>query len=135
MIDEIVVTWPDGIEEAVYNMPANQTIKLIEGQVISIDVEDPLGMPDHLDFTLFQPFPNPFNHETNLSFNLPLPGEVSLTVYNILGQEVLSENRNYAYAGKQSISLAGEKLGANGLYIYRLTWSNTVLSGVISKIN
>ncbi len=41
-----------------------------------------------IEYKLFPPYPNPFNPEVNISFELPENGEVSLTIYNILGQRV-----------------------------------------------
>ena len=39
-------------------------------------------------FNLHAPFPNPFNREVNISFNLFEPGEVAVIIYNVLGQNI-----------------------------------------------
>jgi hypothetical protein len=39
-------------------------------------------------YTLSQNHPNPFNPTTKITFTLPMPEQVSLTVYNTLGQKV-----------------------------------------------
>ncbi|MEJ2052923.1 MAG: T9SS type A sorting domain-containing protein [Calditrichaceae bacterium] len=39
-------------------------------------------------FDLFQNYPNPFNPETTISYNLSESADVSLTIYNALGQEI-----------------------------------------------
>jgi hypothetical protein len=42
--------------------------------------------PDH--FELLQNYPNPFNPSTSIRYNLPQAADVSLTIYNTLGQPV-----------------------------------------------
>jgi len=39
--------------------------------------------------TLYQNYPNPFNPVTNISFDLPRQGYVSLVVYDIMGREIV----------------------------------------------
>ena len=49
---------------------------------------------DHIvipnEYALHQAYPNPFNPVTTLSFGLPIETEVSLSVYNLQGKEVIS---------------------------------------------
>jgi flagellar hook assembly protein FlgD len=39
-------------------------------------------------FALYTNYPNPFNPSTNISFSIPSPANVKLTVYNVKGQKV-----------------------------------------------
>jgi aminopeptidase N len=39
-------------------------------------------------FQVYQNFPNPFNSETNLRFELPVKGDVKFSIYNLLGEKV-----------------------------------------------
>lgn len=77
------------------------------------------------DFRLSQNYPNPFNPATNISFNLPEAGEVSLKVYNLLGQEVASLINGRMNAGFQQVSFDASNL-ASGTYIYRLVAGTNV---------
>jgi hypothetical protein len=65
-------------------------------------------------------YPNPFNPETTISFNLPKSGEVELAVYNIKGQLVKRLVNGPVEAGQHKIVWSGEGV-SSGLYFYRLT--------------
>lgn len=71
------------------------------------------------EFNLSQNYPNPFNPSTNISFNLPSAEEVSLKVYNLLGQEVAILVNSRMGSGTHTITFDSSRL-ASGVYIYRL---------------
>jgi hypothetical protein len=70
-------------------------------------------------FQLEQNYPNPFNPTTSIVFSLPQAGEYKFTVYNLLGQDVVSQS-GFADAGKTEVTINGSQL-ASGIYFYRLT--------------
>lgn len=70
-------------------------------------------------FKLSQNYPNPFNPTTNIEFVLPQASQVSLKVYNMLGQQVAVLVNNRMGAGSQTIQFDASGL-ASGMYIYRL---------------
>jgi len=45
------------------------------------------------EFALHQNYPNPFNPETWISFDLPKSVDVSVTIYNTLGQNNFFDSR------------------------------------------
>jgi len=77
-------------------------------------------------FELFQNFPNPFNPETTIRYNLPEAGRVKLEVFDLLGRHVVTlvDRDNHA-AGFHQISWKGQddsgRQVATGVYIYRLS--------------
>ena len=70
-------------------------------------------------FVLYQSYPNPFNPVATISYDISKPGEVSLKVYNILGQEVETLVNEFKNSGKYSVQFNGSGL-ASGVYLYRL---------------
>ena len=70
-------------------------------------------------FVLYQNYPNPFNPTTAIRYQLPAAGDVKLTVYDILGQEVavlVDERRD---AGVHEVVFDGSGF-SSGMYIYRM---------------
>jgi len=70
-------------------------------------------------FDLRQNFPNPFNPSTVISYQLPVSAQVSLKVYDVLGNEVASLVNLQQEAGSYNVTLDASTL-ASGTYIYRL---------------
>jgi len=68
---------------------------------------------------LVQNYPNPFNSVTMIPFTVNTPGLVSLTVYNLLGQEVETLVDKYLSAGVYKAHFDGRNR-ASGIYVYRL---------------
>ena len=76
-------------------------------------------------FQLYPNYPNPFNPSTTIEFNLPIASEVSLKIFNILGEEVTTLVSDKLKAGSYSYEWNGTEQLASGIYIYRLS-GNTV---------
>ncbi|MDP2365252.1 MAG: T9SS type A sorting domain-containing protein, partial [Ignavibacteria bacterium] len=71
-------------------------------------------------FELSQNYPNPFNPTTTIRFNIPEAGNVKLTLFNILGQEIRTLVNEYKESGVHTINLNASELNS-GMYIYQLT--------------
>jgi hypothetical protein len=71
-------------------------------------------------FELYQNFPNPFNPGTTIRFDLPKEANVSLKIYNILGQTVMTVIDEKRQAGRHAIQVDASSL-SSGVYFYRLT--------------
>ena len=56
-----------------------------DGAVLSV-LDDEKSLPE--GFALEQNFPNPFNPQTTIEYTIARRGEVKLTLYNVLGQEI-----------------------------------------------
>jgi len=82
--------------------------------IVEINVETPKA------FELLQNSPNPFNPTTSIVYQLANTSDVTLKVYDILGNEVLTLVNEKQEAGKYEVKLDASKL-SSGTYIYRLS--------------
>lgn len=71
------------------------------------------------DYSLEQNYPNPFNPSTSISFTLAEKSDVTLKVYDVLGNEVATLINTTKDAGKHSVNFDATEM-ASGLYIYTL---------------
>jgi hypothetical protein len=75
-------------------------------------------------FALHQNYPNPFNPTTEIKFDLPQPGQVTLSIFNIMGQKVRTLIEVPKAAGYHSVLWDGkDDFGndvASGVYVYRI---------------
>ena len=71
------------------------------------------------NYTLTQNYPNPFNPTTNFSFSIPNNENVSLKIYDILGNVVDTYVDGYLNAGTYSVVFDGNNL-SSGIYFYTL---------------
>ena len=86
-----------------------------------LNIEDE-GVPT--EFALHDNYPNPFNPTTTLRFDLPEISDVTLTIYNMLGQKVRTFDYQNTSAGYHSVTWNatndyGDPVGA-GVYLYQL---------------
>ena len=86
------------------------------------------GIPT--EFALHDNYPNPFNPTTTLRFDLPEVSDITVTIFNMLGQKVRTFNMNNTPAGYHSIKWNatnnfGDPVGA-GVYLYQLRAGNFV---------
>lgn len=71
------------------------------------------------DFVLNQNYPNPFNPSTTISFSIPASGHTTLTIYDVLGNEVATLVSENLAAGEYRAQWDGSHV-PSGVYFYRL---------------
>jgi hypothetical protein len=72
------------------------------------------------EYELYQNYPNPFNPTTTISFSLPEAADIRLTVFDVLGRELVVLANGRADAGFHSVEFNAASLSA-GTYFYQLT--------------
>jgi hypothetical protein len=72
-----------------------------------------------LEFTLDQNFPNPFNPNTLIKFSIPNSSQVSLKIFNTLGQEMETLVNEEKQVGTYEVNWNASNL-QSGVYFYRL---------------
>jgi hypothetical protein len=71
------------------------------------------------EFMLLQNYPNPFNAATTIEFVLPDAADVTLTLHNLLGEEVATLSDGMMSAGVHRVNFDAAGL-SSGIYFYRL---------------
>jgi hypothetical protein len=118
-----------GLNHSVHFILNGGTIHLFNkfgDQVATGVVENKTGIAP-TEFSLSQNYPNPFNPSTKISFTLPKASNVTLKVYNILGQEVATIFQGFQNAGKYTATFEGVNL-ASGIYFYSLHADNFTMT-------
>ncbi len=87
-------------------------------EITSIKQEQIENHPEH--FNLEQNYPNPFNPSTKIKYSIPTSEFVSLQVYDVLGNEVVTIVNEYREAGNYEIDFNANYL-SSGVYFYKLT--------------
>ena len=83
-------------------------------------------------FELFQNYPNPFNPVTTITYQLTTDGNVSLRVYNLLGQEVKVLVDGEKEAGYHQETWNASAV-ASGAYVYRLVTKDPAGKEIVAQ--
>jgi len=84
---------------------------------IPVGIRDEGVIPDK--FELSQNYPNPFNPETVIRYSIPKAENVSLVVYNLIGERIAHLIDEGKPAGSYTVSWDASNF-ASGIYFYRL---------------
>ena len=85
--------------------------------MVPVHQESSVVLP--LRHSLSQNYPNPFNPTTTIKYDLPIDSRVTLKVFNIIGQEVVTLVNDVQKAGYKSVEWNASNF-ASGVYFYRL---------------
>jgi len=96
---------------------------ILPGNVTDMTLKMVVELPE--TFGLSQNFPNPFNPVTNISFEVPEASDITVSVYNMMGQKVAELVQGHVDAGYHQVvwdsrNLQGESV-SSGVYLYTIT--------------
>ena len=103
---------------------------VISGIIISQDPNSVGELNDfeNIDFKVEQNYPNPFNGMTKINYYLANPDNISMNVYNILGELIFAKNFGFQSAGDHEYVLDTGKMISgtlpSGVYFYSFSNSN-----------
>lgn len=135
-IEHMRITWPNGETTNI-----ESGLKLNSSVVVQVDGQldvvtghdsrlDPVTEP--LNFSLEQAYPNPFQSSTTIAYTLAKREQVTIEVYDLLGRHITTLVDEMQGAGSKKVDWRGTdqfgKTVANGVYFYKMTSGNFVLS-------
>lgn len=88
-----------------------------DGEILITDVGDLPGIVEA--YALEQNYPNPFNPSTIIRFSIPEQTNVTLKIFNSVGQEVASLFNGEVSAGNHEVNFNASAL-SSGVYFYRI---------------
>ncbi len=104
-------------------------LRSIVEQSIKKSVTAPLGITGNFEtpagYRLDQNYPNPFNPVTRIQYSVPKKENISLKIYDVLGNEVLNVYTGIAKPGNYNAEINGTLL-PSGVYFYTLKSDNYV---------
>lgn len=88
-----------------------------EGGTLLVSVQENLEIP--ASFFVYQNYPNPFNPITNIKFDLPSDSYVKVSVFDMLGKEIVTLFDGKKIAGSHILEFDASGL-SSGIYFYRV---------------
>lgn len=142
----IVLSWNEGVEGAVleikdlngkvkkYTMEGKGSVTIDEDSYASakLVIIKPIPASVPKEFALHQNYPNPFNPTTKIFYDVPKETRVTLKLYNVIGQEVVTLVDEVQSVGYKSIEWdARETDGkeiSSGVYFYTMKADDFVMT-------
>ncbi|MBN1782163.1 PQQ-binding-like beta-propeller repeat protein [bacterium] len=109
---------------------AHKMYVMARNEVMVLETAAQTGVPEMpctapAGFALHQNYPNPFNPATEIRYELSEPGQITLTLFNGLGQQIAMPVNGFRPAGRYTIRFDAAHLPA-GTYFYRIAQGERV---------
>ena len=114
--------WVVEVTDGVDTTGSEPGYMMVDWDISEMLAIDDASLPEA--FALHNNYPNPFNPVTNISFDIPEVAEVTLEIYNVMGQKVRTLAQGQHEPGRYKIQWNatndyGQAL-SSGMYIYRI---------------
>lgn len=115
----------DGILECVFVKSNYPYTNVYYYEVYSTGISGDIDNQNPVEFHLMQNFPNPFNPQTEIRFELQSAGDVSVEIFNMQGEVVKTYREGQLPAGSHRVTWNGTDEKSlrqpSGIYFYRLS--------------
>jgi hypothetical protein len=102
----------------IYNYAlSSDEIAEIYNQITTVETLTEKSLPK--TYYLFQNYPNPFNPITVIGYQLPIRNDVEISVYNTLGEKIITLLSEIQEAGYHSVQWNASDF-ASGIYYYKI---------------
>ena len=134
IVDSLIVNWPSGIQDVLYNISANQNIEVIEQSTSLPSVTSILDDLSRLSaIKLNGNYPNPMTHKTNFDLEINEPGLLTLTIFSTTGQQVYNSREFIPATGNFTLTWLSDSTDntriLSGFYVYQIEFEGDVLRG------
>ena len=101
----------------------------VEGGATEWTLEGGWNVPADIpsEYALIGSYPNPFNATATITYETPVAGNVSLDIYNLLGQKVATLVNGNNQAGQHNVIWDASSY-SSGVYFYKLSAGDQVFT-------
>ncbi len=124
--DSIIVYWPSGITQRLFEINANQFLTIIEDDNVGIESLDNTN-------TELNIYPNPISGSTIIEYGLQYHEQIELIIYNHFGKEVEVLISEFQQSGYHKIIWNAKDLSA-GVYFVRINSGSRVETVKLIKV-
>lgn len=113
-------------ESAIYDINSSNNYSVSNAEIVLTSITLNIGSEKDIpvSYYLAQNYPNPFNPTTEIKFGIPKTSNVSIGIYNILGQKIATLLNSELNAGNYSVIWDGKDISgrnvSTGIYFYKL---------------
>ncbi|MCF7809383.1 FG-GAP-like repeat-containing protein [bacterium] len=133
--DSLVVTWVGGDVDRYYDVEIDKRWYAVQGEGLFEEIYSHVPIQDQTptDFSVVNPYPNPFNSNVNIGFSMERSGKVSVEVFDLSGRLIDTIADNEFTAGQHSLSWSALD-NPSGNYLVQIRHSNGIISRAVTLI-